>query len=377
LTRMLLTPGPVEVPHHVALEGATRMISHRSGQFSALYRELLADLCHLLEVEEPPVLFPGSGTGALDALCQNLLSPGDRVISLSCGAFGHRFREIALRRGVDVIPLDVPWGEGIGPDLVAQAIRANRDTRAVLITHNETSTGVLNPIELVTEVIPDDVLVLVDAVSSVGAVPCLPSKWRVDGLATSSQKGLMCPPGLGMVWLSPRGWERAAQVSCPTYSLDLKLYRLHRERAMETPYTPPVSLYFQLARALKDILSHPKETWWRDRRRFSRGLCAALEALGLSPLVKDPSLRSPGVTAIVGEEGLCKGIRKSLAQMGLQVASGQGDVKDRLVRIAHYTPMGWPELSMICGTVWKAMVEMGMRPGMDRVMEAALLEMEG
>lgn len=166
-------------------------------------------------------------------------------------------------------------------------------------------------------------------------------------------------------------------VSCPTYSLDLKLYRLHRERAMETPYTPPVSLYFQLARALKDILSHPKETWWRDRRRFSRGLCAALEALGLSPLVKDPSLRSPGVTAIVGEEGLCKGIRKSLAQMGLQVASGQGDVKDRLVRIAHYTPMGWPELSMICGTVWKAMVEMGMRPEMDRVMEAALVEMEG
>ena len=241
MQRVLLTPGPVELPDPVRLAGATAMFSHREPAFSTFYRELLEKLRRLFETEEPVIPVPGSGTGALDALCQNLLSPGDEVLSVSCGAFGDRFREIAARRGTVLRPLDVPWGEAASPQSVAALVAAHPEARALLLTQNETSTGVLNPLKEILEALPEKrPLVLVDAVSAAGVVPCLPQAWGADGLATSSQKGLLSPPGLSFLWLSSRGWGVARSLCCPTYSLDLCLYRKDLEKSVQTPYTPPL-----------------------------------------------------------------------------------------------------------------------------------------
>ncbi|EHM10037.1 serine-pyruvate aminotransferase/archaeal aspartate aminotransferase [Thermanaerovibrio velox DSM 12556] len=370
--RMLLTPGPVEVPFDVSIRGSMRMISHRGPEFSSLYSDLLHQLSRLFEVEEPPIPIPGSGTGALDALCGNLISPGDRVISISCGFFGERFREIASRCGASLEIIDVPWGESLEVHHLLEALERFPNARAILLTHNETSTGVLNPVEDLAGSVPKDgPLILLDAVSSAGAMPCLPERWGIDGVAASSQKGLMAPPGVGLVWLSKRAWSRAQEVRCPSYSMDLKLYKKNLTDAPETPYTPPVSLYAQLLKGVEIILSSGKEEWWKSRARISRALCAAVEAMGLDLLVKSPNRRSPGLTAIKMPPNLANGVRSSLKGMGLQVAGGQGGLKDSLIRIAHYTDMDWPEVCMIIGSLWRALNDLGVRADVGCALETA------
>ncbi|MCX7828302.1 MAG: alanine--glyoxylate aminotransferase family protein [Thermanaerothrix sp.] len=368
---MLLTPGPVDIPFEVSIGGAMRMISHRGSDFSRLYSDLLHQLSCLFEVGEPPIPIPGSGTGALDALCSNLISPGDRVISISCGFFGERFREIASRYGAVIEMIDVPWGESVEVHHLLDALERFPGARAILLTHNETSTGVLNPVEELARSVPQDgPLILLDSVSAAGAAPCLPERWGLDGIATSSQKGLMAPPGVGLVWLSKRAWERAQEVRCPSYSMDLKLYRKYLSNDPETPYTPPISLYVQLLKGIEIILRN-KEGWWETRARISKALCSGIEAMGLDLLVKSPIRRSPGLTAIKMDPNLVSGVRRNLRDMGIHVAGGQGVFKDSLIRIAHYTDMGWPEVCTIIGSLWRALNELGVRSDVGRAIEAA------
>ena len=373
MQRVLLTPGPVELPDPVRLAGATAMFSHREPAFSTFYRELLEKLRRLFETEEPVIPVPGSGTGALDALCQNLLSPGDEVLSVSCGAFGDRFREIAARRGTVLRPLDVPWGEAASPQNVAALVAAHPEARALLLTQNETSTGVLNPLKEILAALPEKrPLILVDAVSAAGAVPCLPQAWGADGLATSSQKGLLSPPGLSFLWLSSRGWDMARSLCCPTYSLDLCLYRKDLEKSVQTPYTPPLSLYAQVSSGLDLILREGSGTWFADRRRFARALSAGLRALGLPLLVANREHRSPGVTALFFENpGTAETLRKELRAQGLETAGGQGPLKGHLIRVAHYGDLGWPQLSLILGSFWGALRAQGKTPSPKDAFEAA------
>ena len=373
MQRVLLTPGPVELPDPVRLAGGNPMISHREPAFSVLYRELLEKLARLFETSDPVLPVPGSGTGGLDALCQNLLEPGDEVLSVSCGAFGDRFREIAARRGVDLHVLDVPWGEAVDPASVREALMARPGTKALLLTHNETSTGVVNPVEAILAALPEPrPLVLLDGVSSVGAMSCLPQAWGVDGLATSSQKGLMSPPGLSFLWLSSRGWEAARSHRCPTYSLDLVLYRKDLEKNSQTPYTPPLSLYAAVSAGLDGILREGAPAWFAARRRFARALASGLEGLGLPLLVTREEHRSPGVTALYFESpGVADSLRESLRSMGVEVAGGQGPLKGHLVRVAHYVDLGWPQLSLILGSFWAACRAQGKLPSPKEALERA------
>lgn len=356
-TKYLLTPGPVELPAEVLRAGSKPLIGHRSPAFSELLMKVEGKLCSLLRSEGPVIILPSSGTGALESLALNLLGPGTKFLSLSCGVFGDRFREIAQKTGSEGVACDFEFGEPVTPAAAAEVLRSQPEVDAVLLTQNETSTGVLNPIKEISEAMPADnrPLILVDGVSSVGAMPCFPEEWGVDGIATASQKGLLTPPGLGFVWLSKRAWKIAENKNCSSYTYDLKLHRKFLERsAPSNPFTPPVSLYYALDAALDLILDKGPDNWFEERMRYARALAAGLEALGFKLLVKDARYRSPGVTAFFSDSDDCESIRNNLRIMGVEAAGGQGKRKGKLIRVAHYGDFGWPELCLTLGSLYGA-----------------------
>lgn len=353
-TKYLLTPGPVELPDEVRRAGAKPLISHRCPAFSELLSGIETKLSLLFKSDAPFILFPSSGTGALEALAVNFLNKNSRFISISNGTFGNRFREIALRTGATGAFIDVPHGEAAMPDLVTNALASRGSCDVLLLTHNETSTAVVNPIREIAAALPvgKRPLIFVDCVSSAGAMECYPQEWGVDGIATASQKGLMTAPGLGLVWLSGRAWDYLEDKQCPSYYFDLKLHR--KELAVNspaTPYTPPVSLYYQLDRALDLILENGAAKWFSEKKRYAKELAEGLEAMGLKLLVDDEKYRSPGVTAIMAPDGDGDNVRQKLRAMGIEVAGGQGLMKNSLLRIAHYHDCGCAELSMILGAL--------------------------
>lgn len=353
-TKYLLTPGPVELPDAVRLAGAKPLISHRCRAFSDLLAGIEEKLSALFRSDAPFILLPSSGTGALEALAVNFLGKASSFISISNGTFGNRFREIALRTEARGVFIDVPHGEGITPDLVSSALMRGNNYDVLLLTHNETSTGTVNPIKEIVAAIPENIrpLIFVDCVSSAGAMECYPQEWGVDGIATASQKGLMTAPGLGLVWLSERGWKYLKDKRCPSYYFDLKLHRKELNgKSPANPYTPPVSLYYQLDRSLDLILEHGASQWFSQKKRYAKELTEGLEAMGLKLLVADEKYRSPGVTAVMAPGGDGEAIRQRLGAMGIEVAGGQGAMKNSLLRIAHYHDCGCAELSMILGAL--------------------------
>lgn len=359
MNQYLFTPGPVAVTAEVSLSQARPLIGHRGKTFSELFTRIEEKLSRLLKSEGRTVIFPAAGTGGLECLAANFIRPGTEVLSISCGVFGDRFREIAALYGANVTSVDVPLGEGVTPALAADAMEANPKCAVLLLTQNETSTGVVNPIREIAAALPREKrpLVLVDGVSSTGAMPCYPQEWGVDGLATASQKGLLTPPGLALVWLSDRGWEAAARSRCPSYYFDLVSQRkvLYKDTP-ENPYTPPVSLYYALETALDAILSEDgPEGWFARRARAARAFAAGLETLGCELLVKDPKFRSPGVTAFSPPGGDAPAVSKALRAMGVEPAGGQANLKGKIIRMAHYGDFNWPEISLALGSLYAAM----------------------
>ncbi|MDR0648388.1 MAG: alanine--glyoxylate aminotransferase family protein [Synergistaceae bacterium] len=355
MNRYLMTPGPVPVSTGVSVSQARPLINHRCGAFSELFLSIEDKLAQLLRSGGRTVLFPASGTGSLEALAANFTGPDVTVLSVSCGVFGDRFREITALYGAKIVSVDVPMGCGVTPEAVASAVERNPDCSVLLLTQNETSTGVLNPIDRIIAAIPREKrpLILVDSVSAVGAMPCFPEEWGIDGLATASQKGLLTPPGLGLIWLSERGWDAVSKRKCPSYYFDLARQKkqLYMD-APENPYTPPVSLYYALDAALDEILV---DGWFDLRRRAASSLAAGIESLGFSLLVKDENFRSPGLTAFSLPSGDIAAVSKALKAAGIEPAGGQGALKGKIIRMSHYHDVRWPEISLALGSLYAAL----------------------
>ncbi|MDO5115951.1 MAG: alanine--glyoxylate aminotransferase family protein [Synergistaceae bacterium] len=350
MKKYLLTPGPVQLPKEVLGAGSAQMISHRCEEFSSLFKGISAKLRLLFESESPVVILPSSGTGALECAAVNFLRPGDEFISLSCGVFGERFREIASRTGARAVSADFTAGEAPDAESAAALLREHPEARAILITHNETSTGVTVPLKDIIAALPaaKRPLIMADGVSSVGAMEALPEKWGIDVLCTASQKGLMTPPGLGLIWLSPRALAELDKRGCPSYYFDLKLHLAQMtEKSYANPYTPPVSLYYSLDAALEVILAKGSRDWFAKRRRWASAFAAAVELLGCELLVKDKALRSAGVTAFSAPAGGSEATRKILSALGFETAGGQGALKGKIIRAAHYSDWGWDEMNDI------------------------------
>src|SRR5579884_4098458 len=257
----LRIPGPTPVPPEVMATQASPMINHRGPEFLAIVKRVTLRLQYFFQTASPVLTFPASGTGGQESAIVNLFSPGDHVVAITIGSFGNRLAKIADVYGLNVTRIEFPWGQAADPTVVEQQLKAAAPYRGVLMTHNETSTGVTNDVETLTSVIRNvspDTLVAVDAVSSLGCVPLEMDAWNIDVVFTGSQKGWMTPPGLMMVAASPRAWEANKTAKLPRFYFDWENTRKNLEN-WQHPTTPPVSIFYALDLALEKMLAEGRE----------------------------------------------------------------------------------------------------------------------
>lgn len=332
----LRIPGPTTLPPSVREAGGRQMINHRGPEFKELLGRLQEGMRPYFGTTSSIAILSCAGTGGLEAAVVNTLSPGDRVLAVSIGAFGDRFAKIAEAYGAEVDRVAAEWGWAAEPDEVRERL-GGADYKAVLLTHNETSTGVMNPIPELAAAIraaAPEALILVDTVSSLGAVPFDMDGWGIDLVVTGSQKAWMAAPGMAMVAASERGWAAMETAKMPRFYLDL---RRHRDAMAdgETPWTPAVAVAFQVDEGLRLMHEEGREAVFARHVACAAATQAGLQALGFE-LFADASHRSRTVTAAHIPEGLdWKGFNADLKRNGLIVAGGQARLAGKVFRVGH------------------------------------------
>jgi len=335
----LRIPGPTPLPEPVLRALSQPMISHRSAEFKQLFKGLLADLKHIFQTESDVLLLAASGTGGMEAAVVNTVRPGDPVLAVSIGYFGERFADIAETCGARVARLTFPWGQAADPEAVRAQLEAQPDTRAVLVTHNETSTGVTNDLEAIAAAVRSledgAPLLIVDAVSSIGALDLPTDAWGCDIVTTCSQKALMAPPGIALLSVSPRAWRVIEQTPRRSYYFDLQALR-KRAAEGETPATPPVSDMFALRAGVDLILQEGLHNAFARHHRIGDYTRRGILDLGLG-LLAEPRFASDTVTAITFPPGVdADAVRGRLRnEFGVVLGGGQGPFKGRIARIGH------------------------------------------
>jgi aspartate aminotransferase-like enzyme len=333
----LRIPGPTALPPSVREAGARQMINHRGPEFAAMLDRILTGMKPYFGTTSDIAIVTTAGTGGLEAAVVNTLSPGDRVLGVSIGSFGDRFAKIARTYGAEVTKIEVEWGQAADPAVLREALRADAGYRAVLLTHNETSTAVMNPIPelaaVVREVAPD-ALILVDSVSGLGAVPFEMDAWGLDVVVTGSQKAWMSAPGLAMIAASPRAWAQMETATMPRLYLDL---RAHREShaAGQTPWTPAIAVVYQVDEGIRLMTAEGADSVFARHEACAAAARAGLKALGFE-LFADQRHASRTVTAAVVPEDLdWKAFTIELKQRGLVLAGGQGKLTGKIFRLGH------------------------------------------
>jgi aspartate aminotransferase-like enzyme len=332
----LRIPGPTPLPPDVLQALSRQMINHRGPEFAAIIAEVTDQLKYFFETENDLFILTGSGTGAMEAAVVNMLSPGERVLAVSIGNFGDRFAEIAKKFGVDVVKLDFPMGQAADPDAIARSLDADAAITSVLVTHNETSTGVTNDLEAIAKVVKSrDKLLIVDGISSVGSIEVKTDEWNIDVLLSGSQKGWMAPPGLAFASISKLAWERHAQAKLPRMYWDFSLAKRYLEHG-ETPWTPAVSVFYALQVGLQSMREEGREEVFARHARIAKHCRDRVSDLGLR-LFADPKHASSTVTAFYTPEGVdSRVIAKELEDTyETVVAVGQGAITTTTMRFGH------------------------------------------
>ena len=356
----LRIPGPTPVPPDVLEAGAQPMINHRGRAFGEILNRITDRLKYFFQTKNDVFVLTCSGTGGMEAAVVNTLSPGDRVLVISIGAFGDRFANIAETYGAEVTRLNFEWGTAADPEEVRKALAADPAIKAVLVTHNETSTGVTNPLADIARVVREfDKLLLVDAVSSLGSVPFRTDGWGIDFAATASQKGWMVPPGLAMVSVSQRAWDAYAKAKIPRFYMDLGKAKDYLARN-QTPWTPPVSVVFALDYALERLKSEGLENIFARHQRIGEMTRRGVKELGLE-LFADERFASNTVTAVKIPEGVQVKALRSLVEeeYGLVLAGGQGKLQDKIFRIGHLGAVTEDDIRSCLDTLAKALPRLG------------------
>ncbi len=333
--RYLFAPGPTPVPPEVLAAGAEPVLHHRGPDFRELMRRCLGRLHEICRTENDVLLFTASGSGAFESAIVNLLAPGDRVLVVCAGEFGERWVALAETYGAVVEELRYEWGETPRPDDLRASL-AETGADVVLIVHSETSTGVVADVEALARVAQEaGALSVVDAVSSLGAVPLETDAWGLDVVVSGSQKALMTPPGLSLVTVSPAAWERAARTTTPRFYFDWETLRASLETGT-TPFTPAVSLVVALEAALELILEEGLENVFARHAALGRACREGAKAMGLRLFSPDEE-RSAVVTAILTPDGVdARELVLALRErFGITVAGGHGTLGERMFRIGH------------------------------------------
>jgi serine---pyruvate transaminase len=337
-TPILLTPGPTPIPPQVQAAMAVPMPHHRTSEFKRIYGATLEKLARVFRTEHDVLMFTASGTGGFESAYANLLSPGDRVLCVSGGNFGDRWIAMAEAYGAQVQTLRVPLGQRPDVDAVVAAIEADPGLSLVVVVHSETSTGATADIRAIAERTRGrDALLVVDAVSSLGAAALETDGWGLDVVVTGSQKALMCPPGLAFASVSPRAWERVERAASPRFYFDWKRTRKAQAEGPQSPYTPAIPLVLGLDVALDMLLEDGLEASWSRTEALGAMVRGRVKQLGLELFSPDEPSCSL-VTAIVTPEGVDgDGVRKALADRhGIVVAGGQGSLKGKIWRVGQF-----------------------------------------
>lgn len=367
----LLTPGPTPLPPQVCEALAGPIIHHRTPQFQAVLKEVTEGLKYVFQTKNDVFMLTSSGTGGMEAAVANLLSPGDIAITIQGGKFGERWTDICKSYGANVEIIDVEWGSAVKPQEIERRLKANPKIKAVFATLCETSTGVTHDIKAIGRVVKDwDAVLVVDAISGLGAIPLLTDAWSVDVCVSASQKGLMLPPGLSFISVSPKAWNKINQSKSPKYYFDLKEAKNAWDKT-DTPFTPAISLIMALNESLKMIRGQGLENIFARHKKMAEATRQAIKALGLSLFA--PTAASDVVTAVKVPEGidgeeLVKTMRDTY---GVTIAGGQAALKGKVFRIAH---MGYiEEFDIIVGIACleKVLFQMGYKVNLGQGLKAA------
>ncbi len=334
--QLLFIPGPVTVAEPVLAAMAKPMVDHRGPEYRALQAAIVAKLQPVFGTTGEVLLLGASGTGGLEAAVTNMFGPGEKVLACPIGVFGERLLSIAKTWGIDVEVFPTEYGYGVDAAALKARLAADtkREIKGVLLTHNETSTGTQNDMGPLADAVRDHgAYVIVDSVSGLAASEFRMDDWGFDIVVTASQKALAVPPGLAMVAVSPRAWEKMAQVGSPRYYFDLKKAREFAAEG-QTPWTPPLSIAYALDVALDRYNAEGPANVWARHQRYTDAIHAAAEALGLS-IFSQPGVHSVTVSAInvpAGVDGVA--IRKALrVKYDVIIGGGQGKLVGKIIRI--------------------------------------------
>jgi aspartate aminotransferase-like enzyme len=333
----LRIPGPTALPTSVREAGARQMINHRGPEFATILARILDGMRPYFGTTSDIAMITTAGTGGLEAAVVNVLSPGDRVLAVSIGSFGDRFAKIARTYGADVTKIEVEWGQAADPAVIRAELERSAGYNAVLLTHNETSTGVMNPIEELAAVVHEaapDALILVDSVSGLGAVPFQMDAWGVDVVITGSQKAWMAAPGLAMIAASERAWAAMETATMPRVYLDLRAHR-DSHAAGQTPFTPAIAVVYQVDEGLRLMSLEGAPGIFARHEACAAATRAGLAALGFE-LFADPRHASKTVTAAIVPDDLdWKAFNGELKRRGVVLAGGQGKLTGKIFRVGH------------------------------------------
>ncbi|MCX7923961.1 MAG: alanine--glyoxylate aminotransferase family protein [Clostridia bacterium] len=339
--KLLMTPGPTMIPPRVLEVMGRQIIHHRTKEFEDVLDGLQEDLKFVFQTKNPVLMFASSGTGAMESAIVNMFSPGDKVLVVSVGAFGDRFAEIAKVFGLDVQKLAVNWGETVNVSEIEDILNkdVNKEIKAVLMTHNETSTGVTNDVEAVGKILKGtERLLIVDAISSLGGLDLQTDNWGVDVVITGSQKALMGPPGLAFVSVSDKAWEAYERSTLPKFYWDYKKFKkaILKETSENPPYTPAITLITAQAEALKMMKEEGLQNVFERHKKLALATQAGVRALGLELLPKQED-SSYIITAVKAPEGIdVEKIRKIMnLKYDIMITGGQKHLKGKIFRIGH------------------------------------------
>ena len=333
-----MIPGPTPVPERVLQALGRHPIGHRSKDFQDLVASTTKNLQWLHQTENDILTITGSGTAAMEAGIINTLRKGDKVICGENGKFGQRWVQVSKAFGLDVIEVKEQWGKALNPNTFGEILENDqkKEIKAVILTHSETSTGVINDLETISKHIRkhNKALSIIDCVTSLGACNVPTDEWELDIVASGSQKGYMIPPGLSFVSVSEKAWQASQESNLPKFYLDLKSYKKSL-KSNSNPYTPSVNLVFALEESLKMMKEEGLENIFKRHSKHKSTISNAAKALKLKLFAEEKSL-SPSITAIETNGFDAESFRKSIKdKYDILLAGGQDQLKGKIFRVGH------------------------------------------
>ena len=366
----LLTPGPTPIPPEVALKEALPILHHRTSEFAAIFGSVVNDLKYVYQTKNDVLIIASSGTGAMESAVVNLLKPGDVALVASCGNFGERWSKLLEAYGIKPVNIVAEWGKVVDPKLIEKALKEHAGIKAVFTQHTETSTGVVNDLKTIGEIVSKTPAVLVvDAISGLGGQELRTDEWQLDVVVSGSQKGLMLAPGLAFVSVSAKAWKLVEEAKLPRFYFDWR--KMKKSLAdSETPFTPAVTLIVALAEALRMIKAKGIENVWAECRLLAKASRAGMKALGLELFGDVPCDVVTSAKVPAGVEG-GKIVKLLREEFGVSIAGGQGALKGKIIRFAHMGYIGKADLMVGFACLEMVLSQLGYKAEKGKAVAAA------